>query len=36
VALTIILSAVILKETLSLKAAIGAVMIIAGTLVLIF
>lgn len=36
VALTIVLSVVILKETLSLKAAIGAVMIIAGTLVLIF
>ncbi len=36
VALTIVLSVVILKETLSLKVAIGAVMIIAGTLVLIF
>ncbi|MGI4749232.1 MAG: EamA family transporter [Janthinobacterium lividum] len=36
VALTIVLSVIILKETLSLKAAIGAVMIIAGTLVLIF
>ncbi len=36
VALTIVLSVVILKETLSIKAAIGAVMIIAGTLVLIF
>ncbi len=36
VALTIVLSVVILKETLSLKAAIGAVMIISGTLVLIF
>ncbi len=36
VALTIVLSVVILKETLSLKAAIGAVMIIGGTLVLIF
>ncbi len=36
VALTIVLSVVILKEALSLKAAIGAVMIIAGTLVLIF
>ncbi len=36
VALTIVLSVVILKETLSVKAAIGAVMIIGGTLVLIF
>lgn len=36
VALTIVLSVVILKETLSVKAAIGAFMIIAGTLVLIF
>jgi transporter family protein len=36
VALTIVLSVVILKETLSIKAAIGAVMIICGTLVLIF
>lgn len=36
VALTILLSVIILKETLSLKAAIGAVMIIGGTLVLIF
>ena len=36
VALTIVLSVLILKETLSLKAAIGAVMIIGGTLVLIF
>ncbi|WP_419801225.1 EamA family transporter [Mucilaginibacter sp.] len=36
VALTIILSVIILKETLSLKAAIGALMIICGTLVLIF
>ena len=36
IALTILLSVVILKETLSLKAAIGAVMIIGGTLVLIF
>jgi len=36
VALTIVLSVVILKETLSLKVAIGAVMIISGTLVLIF
>jgi len=30
------LSVIILKETLSLKVAIGAVMIIGGTLVLIF
>ena len=36
VALTIVLSVLILKETLSLKAAIGALMIIGGTLVLIF
>ena len=36
VALTIILSVIILKETLSLKAAIGALMIVCGTLVLIF
>ncbi len=36
VALTIVLSVVILKEALSFKAAIGAVLIIAGTLVLIF
>lgn len=36
VALTILLSAVFLKEVISLKVAIGAVMIIAGTLVLIF
>lgn len=36
VALTIVLSVVILKEALSIKAAIGALMIIAGTLVLIF
>lgn len=36
VALTIVLSVIILKETLSLKTAIGAVMIVAGTLVLIF
>ncbi len=36
VALTIALSVIILKETLSLKVAIGAVMIIGGTLVLIF
>lgn len=36
VALTIILSVVFLKEIVSLKAAIGAVMILGGTLVLIF
>lgn len=36
VALTIVLSVIILKETLSLKAAIGALLIIGGTLVLIF
>lgn len=36
VALTIILSIIFLKETVSLKAAIGAVMILGGTLVLIF
>ncbi|KAA8485576.1 transporter family protein [Arcticibacter tournemirensis] len=36
VALTIVLSVIFLKETVSLKAAIGAVMIIGGTLVLIF
>ena len=36
VALTIVLSVVILKEALSLKVAIGAAMIIGGTLVLIF
>ncbi len=36
VALTIMLSVIILKETLSLKAVIGALMIISGTLVLIF
>jgi transporter family protein len=36
VALTIILSVVILKEVLTLKMAIGAILIIAGTLVLIF
>lgn len=36
VALTIILAAIFLNETVSLKAAIGAVMIIGGTLVLIF
>ncbi|MFD2145103.1 EamA family transporter [Mucilaginibacter antarcticus] len=36
VALTIVLSAVFLNETVSLKAAIGAVMIMGGTLVLIF
>src|SRR3954470_20690113 len=35
VALTIVLSVVILKEVLSLKAAIGALLIIAGTIVLI-
>jgi len=36
VALTIILSVVILKEVVTLKMAIGAILIIAGTLVLIF
>lgn len=36
VALTIILSVVILKEALTLKMAAGAILIIAGTLVLIF
>lgn len=36
VALTIVLSVIILKETLSIKAAIGALLIIGGTLVLIF
>jgi len=36
VALTIILSVIILKEVLTLKMAIGAILIIAGTLVLIF
>lgn len=36
VALTIILSAIFLKEVLTLKTAIGAVLIIAGTLVLVF
>lgn len=36
VALTIILSMVILKEVLTLKAAFGALLIIMGTLVLIF
>lgn len=36
VALTIVLSAVFLKEVISLKVAIGAVMIIGGTLILIF
>jgi transporter family protein len=36
VALTIVLSVVILKEALSLKAAIGALFIIGGTLILIF
>ena len=36
VALTIILSVIILNEVLTLKMAIGAILIIAGTLVLIF
>lgn len=36
VALTILLAAVFLKEVVTLKMAIGAVLIIAGTLVLIF
>ena len=36
VALVIILSAVFLKESLTIKTAIGALLIIAGTLVLIF
>jgi transporter family protein len=36
IALTILLSAVILKEALTLKAAIGALLIIAGTIILIF
>ena len=36
VALVIILSAVFLKEALTIKTAIGALLIIAGTLVLIF
>ncbi|MBD3750099.1 MAG: EamA family transporter [Sphingobacteriales bacterium] len=36
VALTIILSAIILKEVLTVKTAIGATLIIIGTLVLIF
>ena len=36
VALTIVLSVIILKETLTVKTAIGALLIIAGTLVLIF
>jgi transporter family protein len=36
VALTIVLSAIFLGEALTVKAAIGAVLIIAGTLVLIF
>src|ERR1700733_7421543 len=36
VALAIILSVVILKEVLTLKVAIGAVLIIAGTILLIF
>lgn len=35
VALTIVLAVIFLKETLTLKAAIGAVLIIAGTVVLI-
>jgi transporter family protein len=36
VALTIFLSVIILKETLTVKAFIGAVMIVAGVIVLIF
>ena len=36
IALTIILSVVILKETLSWQTAIGAVLIIGGTIILIF
>ena len=36
VALTIILSVVFLKEALTIKAAIGALLIIAGTVVMIF
>jgi len=36
VALTIVLSVILLKETLTLKAAIGAILIITGTLVLVF
>jgi transporter family protein len=36
VALTIILSVVILKETLTIKAAFGAVFILIGTIILIF
>ena len=36
VALTIILSVIILKEVVTLKMAIGAILIISGTLVLIF
>ena len=36
VALTIILSVVFLKEVLTIKAAIGALLIIAGTVVMIF
>ena len=36
VALTIVLSVVILKEALTIKMAVGAILIIAGTLVLIF
>jgi transporter family protein len=35
VALTIVLSVIVLKEALTIKAAIGAVLIIAGTLVMI-
>ncbi len=36
VALTIILSAIVLKEALTIKTVIGALLIIAGTIVLIF
>ncbi len=36
VALTIILSVIFLNETLTLKAAVGATLIIAGTIILIF
>lgn len=36
VALTIVLSAIVLKEALTIKTAIGALLIIAGTIVLIF
>jgi transporter family protein len=35
VAIAILLSVLILKETLTLKAAIGAILIIAGTIILI-